>query len=107
MDEVCAVFVFRRAMDKVCTMVASLKGCGDKYGDELHNWLSNVVDGQRPKPLPRLDKRRLSASVANRRQLACDAAEAFKTLLHMRWSAHRGKRKVERQAERRKSHRQL
>ena len=98
MDEARAVFT---------TIVASLKGCGDKYGDALHDWLSNVVDGQRPKPLPRLDKRRLSRSVSKRRQLACDAAEAFKTLLHVRWSAGRGKRKVERQAERRKSCRQL
>ena len=98
MDEARAVFT---------TIVASLKGCGDKYGDALHDWLSNVVDGQRPKPLPRLDKRRLSRSVSKRRQLACDAAEAFKTLLHVRWLAGRGKRKVERQAERRKSCRQL
>ena len=98
MDQARAVFT---------TIVASLKDCGDKYGDALHDWLSNVVDGERPKRLPRLDKRRLSAGVGKRRQLARDAAEAFKDLLHVRWAAGGSKRKVERQAERRKSRRQL
>ena len=85
--------------------VAALNGCGDKYGDKLHEWLSNMVDGQRPQPVPRLDERRLSAKVCRRRKCARDAATAFRALVHARWSgsntARKGKRKVERQAERR------
>ena len=106
-----SAFPFVQSMDEAhavfTTIVASLKGCGDKYGDALHDWLSSVVDGQRPKCLPRLDKRRLSAGVRKRRQLAHDAAKAFRDLLRMRWSAGGGKRKVERQAERRSMHRSI
>ena len=71
----------------VANTVAALKACGDKYGDDLHDWLSTVVDGQRPTRVPRLDQRGRSAAVCKRRQLARETAMAFKDFVHARWLA--------------------
>ena len=92
----------------VAAAVAALSSSGDKYGAKLQAWLAGVVDGERPLALPRLDDLRLSVELFRRRQLAKDVAKAYKDFVHARWSAGgRKRKKVERQAERRKSRRQL
>ena len=95
----------------VAAAVAALSSSGDKYGAKLHAWLANVVDGERPSTVPRLDDLRLSIELFQRREKVRAVVKGYRDLLNAHWkvnnSARKAKRKGERQAERRQVRRQL
>ena len=66
----------------VAAAVAALCSSGDKYGVKLHAWLANVVDGESPSALPRLDDLRLSLELFECRQKVRDVVKDYRGLVH-------------------------
>ena len=76
----------------------------DKYGRMLYSWLAtidNLEEGKKPPKPPGFDSRELSASLAERRQAAYDAAIAMEhwTKLHVQWLIANDARKKKWRAE--------
>ena len=60
---------------------------GDGYGLRLKCWLSKLVDGDKPEPVPRCDVRKLSEPLKTRKQNADMDAKTLHADYHESWQA--------------------